>query len=231
MESRHAFARRVRSILFTTLGLAIIASRAPAQEPDKSGPLMLSATVIEEPTRTNRIRIVWNETLLESALVLTSFRVVLTASNLTAATTFGEYDPGTFPAPGVPPTTTLTMGTANWYYRSNYFIIVNSIRDSANNVVAPNSAIAVTWSSRPPGVLPPSPNPQMTIRRVGTNGVRISWNTNSFNQALEWTTNIMRNGSASVAGPWCEVQPLMANPYFTNVQSGTHRIYRLRKTQ
>lgn len=208
-----------------TFGLACIAGRAPAQTPDKFGPVMLSANVLEEASETNRIQILWNEHLMLSSLSLPDFRVVLAASNLTAAISFAEYDSGN------PPTTTLRMGPANWFYRSNYYVVVNSIRDLAGNVVAPNSVIGVTWPGRPTSPVPPSATPRLTLTRSGANVVRVSWPTNAYSYALDWTTNVTRTGSNSVAGPWCEVQPLMANPYFTSPAPGSRMIFRLRRTQ
>lgn len=225
MQSRQHCTIRFLPIPLACVGLVCAAGRAPAQETDKSGPLMLSANVLEEPFRTNRIQITWNESLLTSSLSLSSFKVVLASSNLMAATAFGEYDAGP------PTTTTLEMSPVNWHYRSNYYVIVNNLRDNAGNVIAPNSIIAVAWPGIPASPLPINPSPQLTIRRVGMNTVRVSWSTNAYNYALEWTTNVTRLGSNSVAGPWCEVQPLMANPHITSPQSGTHRIYRLRKTR
>jgi hypothetical protein len=205
------------------LFLVCIAWRAAAQ--DKSGPVMVSADVLEEEFRTNRIQITWNEGLSVASMTLANFKVVLTTSNVVAPITFGEY------VAGNPAKTILSMGSANWYSRSNYYVIVNNIRDAANNVIAPNSVIGVKWAGLPVGPVPPSATPRLSITRSGANGHRISWPANSYNYALEWTTNVTKVGQNSVAGPWCEVQPLMANPYIVTPETGTHRIYRLRRTQ
>ena len=83
--------------------------------------------------------------------------------------------------------------------------------------------------------LPPNPTPSLSFARVGTNGFRLSWQTNSFGWALEYasTTNMGLKpvGTAKtnfLSGPWLEVQPRMANPYITNPVAGSHQIYRLR---
>src|SRR6185503_464105 len=205
------------------LFLVCIAWRAAAQ--DKSGPVMVSADVLEEEFRTNRIQITWNEGLSVASMTLANFKVVLTTSNVVAPITFGEH------VAGNPAKTILSMGSANWYSRSNYYVIVNNIRDAANNVIAPNSVIGVKWAGLPVGPVPPSATPRLSITRSGANGHRVAWPANSYNYALEWTTNVTKVGQNSVAGPWCEVQPLMANPYIVTPETGTHRIYRLRRTQ
>lgn len=224
--------RSIRSLLLllTLYGLAGIATRARAQTTlDEFGPLMLSANVLEEPLRTNRIQISWNENLLISTVSATNLRVVLAESNVTVTISNIQYNPGTYPLPGIPPTVTLTMSTTNWHYRSNYYILANYIRDARGNGIAPNSIVAVTWPGLPASPLPPSATPILSMTRVGANGVQISWPTNAYNYALDWTTNITTIGTNAVAGPW-RAEPLMANPYFTNPASDTHRIYRLRKT-
>ncbi|HEU0009500.1 MAG TPA: hypothetical protein VFT34_06765 [Verrucomicrobiae bacterium] len=225
MESRQNRALRVLSVPLAFFALVCFVWHAAAQAPDKFGPVMLSANVLEEEFWTNRIQITWNENLLVSSLSLPSFKVILAASNLPVAVLFGEYYAGD------PTTTILRMSATNWHYRSNYYVIVNNCRDLANNVMAPNSIMGVTWPGRPTSPLPAGATPRLTITRSGANGLRVSWPTNAYSYALEWTTNVMRVGPNSVAGPWCEVQPLMANPYLTSPQGGTHRIYRLRKTQ
>lgn len=223
---------RFLSILVALFALAGAVSRASAQtSPDKVGPLMLSARVLEEPLRTNRIQITWNENLQVSTLTTTNLKVFLAGSNVTVTISNASYNPGTYPLPGIPPTMTCTMSTTNLHYRSNYYIIANNIRDGRGNVIAPNSIITVTWPNLPPNPLPPSATPILSITRVGSNEVQISWPTNAYGYALDWATNITTAGPNSVAGPWCEEQPLMANPYVTIPSSDTHRIYRLRKTQ
>src|SRR5262249_283237 len=152
---------QVFSIPLVCLGLVGIACRAPAQVPDKSGPVMLSAIVLEEETRTNRIQITWNENLSLSALTLANFKVFLATSNLPAPITFAEY------VAGSPTTTTLIMSATNWHYHGNYYILVNNIRDAANNVIAPNSIIGVTWPGFPAGPLPPSATPRLSLTRMG----------------------------------------------------------------
>lgn len=225
MESKLSCAPRLLSFALAFFGLACAMDRAPAQTADKFGPVMLSANVLEEEFQTNRIQINWNEQLLLSSLSLPSFKVILAASNLPVAISFGEYDAGN------PPTTTLRMSPTNWYYRSNYYVLVKDVRDQANNVVAPNSIIAVSWPGISNGPLPPSATPRLTIARSGANAVRVSWPTNAYSYALEWTTNVMKVGPNSVAGPWCEVQPLMANPYITAPARGSSMMFRLRRTQ
>jgi hypothetical protein len=139
-----------RAVASNGVNLVISSTCTVTAAADKSGPLMLSAIVLEEATRTNRIQIAWNEKLSLSTVLppqgLTNFSVVLLASNLAVAVTNVLYNPGTFPNPGIPPTTTLFMNTTNWHIRSNYCIIVNNVRDfNANNVIAPNSRICVSW--------------------------------------------------------------------------------------
>ncbi len=115
---------------------------------DKSGPLMLTAIVLEEATRTNRIQIAWNENLLTSTVNIqsaTNFSVVLMQSNIVVGISNVQCNPGTFPLPGIAPTVTLTMNTTNWHIRTNYCITVNNVRDARNNVIAPNSRICVSW--------------------------------------------------------------------------------------
>ena len=223
MEFRQHLMCRVYCLGLLLLGCICMALRAPAQ--DKFGPVMLSADVLEEEFRTNRIQITWNESLSVASMTLANFKVVLTASNVVVPITFGQYIADS------PTRTILTMGTAGWYSRSNYYVLVNGIRDAANNVIAPNSVIGVKWTSLPTGPVPPSATPRLTIRRSGVNGHTISWPTNSYNYALEWSTNVTKVGQNSMPIDWCEVQPLMANPYSVTPQNDTHRIYRLRRTQ
>ena len=113
---------------------------------DTSGPIMLSANVMEEATRTNRIQIIWNERLTPGSVPAasgTNFTVVLAASNITVTVSNVLYNPSG--GPNTEPITILTMSTTNWYRGSNYYIIVNRVRDLQNNVIAPNSVIGVSW--------------------------------------------------------------------------------------
>jgi hypothetical protein len=113
---------------------------------------MVSAEVLEEATRTNRIRIIWSERLLSlpnggpvCAGCGTNFTVVFAASNLTVTVSNVLYNPSG--GPGAEPVTILTMSTTNWHIGTNYYVIANRIRDAQNNVVAPNSVIGVGWPS------------------------------------------------------------------------------------
>lgn len=119
---------------------------------DTSGPYMVSAEVLEEATRTNRIRIIWSERLLSlpnggpvCAGCGTNFTVVFAASNLTVTVSNVLYNPSG--GPNAEPVTILTMSTTNWHIGTNYYVIANRIRDAQNNVVAPNSVIGVGWPS------------------------------------------------------------------------------------
>jgi hypothetical protein len=69
--------------------------------------------------------------------------VVLAASNLTVTVSNVLYNPSG--GPNTEPITILTMSTTNWHRGTNYHIIVNRVRDSQNNLVAPNSVIGVGW--------------------------------------------------------------------------------------
>ena len=108
--------------------------------PDVVGPVMRSAEPASINGVTNRILIRWSELL-----------------NTSTATTPSNYVVRMFPQ------TNLQVGVlsiissssnillnldtnANWHVgRSNYFITVNNVRDTAGNVVAPNSQIALSW--------------------------------------------------------------------------------------
>jgi hypothetical protein len=116
--------------------------------PDQFGPLMLSANVAEDPTKTNRIVIAWNENLLASTVNLqsaTNFTVFLAANNSVAGISNVQYSSGTYPLPGIPPTVTLTMYPTNWFLGSNYCILVSNVRDNRNNTIAANSRICLSW--------------------------------------------------------------------------------------
>ena len=228
---------RKRTLFFRSLLLLLalcgigVDSRGSDPPPDNSGPLMLSAQLMLEPLRTNRILIVWNERLSPgsvSAASRTNFSVVLLESNITVTVSNLLYNPSG--GPNTEPITILTMSTTNWHYGSNYYIIANRVRDLQGNVIAPNSIIPMTWPGNQVGSLPPSASPLLTIKRAGVNEVLISWPTNAYSYALEWTTNIVKGGT-NVAGPWYEEQPWMTNPYLTSPAVDTYRIYRLRKTQ
>ena len=103
---------------------------------------------------TNRIEIYFNETLLPGSVhssltpaILTNdtFRVVMLSSNVVVPITRTFYVPGTFPNPGPSPKVQITLSSNNWFYRSNYYIIVNNVRDARGNVIAPNSIVPVSW--------------------------------------------------------------------------------------
>ena len=118
---------------------------------DTSGPYMLAANVMEEATRTNRIQITWNERLLggQSGPVCagcgTNFTVVLAATGVPVTVSNVLYNPSGGPPPDLAPITILQMSTTNWFIGSNYYIIVNRVRDEQRNVIAPNSVIGVGW--------------------------------------------------------------------------------------
>jgi hypothetical protein len=198
----------------------------------------LSATVLEEPTRTNRIQIVFNESLFLSSVhspinasILTNgtFRIVMFGSNVTVGISNSAYAPGTYPSCCVQPTVTITLNTAsNWFYRSNYYILLNNVRDSRGYGIAPNTIIPVTWPGQPPGPVPPSANPVLSIRKVGSNGIHVSWPTNAYGYALEWTTNIAAFGPSDQTNLWC-TEFLGANPYIADPAPDPYRFYRLHK--
>src|SRR5262245_39361901 len=94
---------------------------------DTSGPLIFSATVLEEATVTNKIEIVFDESLLPgtvhsliSPAVLTNdtFRVVMFGSNVVVGISNSMYSASKV---------TLTLNKTNWFARSNYYIIVNNV--------------------------------------------------------------------------------------------------------
>ncbi|MEY2410241.1 MAG: hypothetical protein QOF48_2911 [Verrucomicrobiota bacterium] len=161
--------------------------------PDTTGPLLVSATVVEEAAATNRIDLVFNETLnlftAHSGInpqILTngSFRVVLFGSSATLTLSNAIYVPGNYPQPGPLPKISIRMNPTNWFYRSNYYIIVNNVRDQRTNVIAPNSIIPVSWPVATNVFMPAS---QAWIRHDNFNGYYPDITdiyTNSW-----WTTN------------------------------------------
>jgi len=221
---------------FLSLLLPVAHSAAQTVK-DCQGPRVLSATVIEEPTATNKIEIIVDESLTlatahspVNASILTNgtFRIVMFGSNVAVGISSSDYAPGTYPLPGVPTKITLRVSTTNWFYRSNYFIIFNNLSDARNFIIAPNTIIPVTWPGLPPGPLPPSASPVLKITKVGSNGIRVSWPTNAYSYALEWTTNVAALGPSDRTDVWCEQQP-MANPFIANPAPEPYRIYRLHK--
>lgn len=116
---------------------------------DITGPIMVSANVLEEPNQTNRILIIWDEKLTNSTVCPgcgTNFTIVMGASNnVTVGVSNILYNPSGGPAPNFPPITRLTVYPSNWFRGTNYYIIVNRVRDEFNNVIAPNSVIGVGW--------------------------------------------------------------------------------------
>jgi hypothetical protein len=114
---------------------------------DNSGPLMLSAVVLEEANRTNRIQIVWNEGLSLSLAnrSATNYTVILSPSNIVVGISNVILNNGTFPNPALPPITILQMNSTNWHIGTNYYVKVSHLRDLQNNVIAPNSVIGVGW--------------------------------------------------------------------------------------
>ena len=117
---------------------------------DTTGPLVLSAIV--NPANSNNIVLTFNESLLAfgttstvangvSPGVLTNgtYRVVLFGSNVNATVLQSSYNSGP------PVTASLIMGTNNWFYQSNYYIILNNIRDFRTNVIAPNTIVPLSW--------------------------------------------------------------------------------------
>jgi hypothetical protein len=113
--------------------------------------VLISATVVEEPTKTNTIDVVFNENLNlftvhapVSPVVLSNdtFRVVMFGSNIVIGISNAVYKL----APPALPKVTLQVNTAsNWFARSNYYIIVNNVRDARGNIIAPNSVVPVSW--------------------------------------------------------------------------------------
>lgn len=108
--------------------------------PDVVGPFMLRAVPAALQGVTNRILIQWSELL-----------------NTSSATAPSNYSVRMYPQTElrVPVTTIIYSSSnillnldtsSNWYVgRSNYFITVNNVRDTAGNVVAPDSQIALSW--------------------------------------------------------------------------------------
>jgi hypothetical protein len=120
---------------------------------DNTGPLVLSAIV--DTVLTNRIDLTFDETLyafgttstVASAVspgILTNgtFRVVMFGSNVNATVNSSSYNSG---GPGVLPKVSLFMGTNNWFYKSNYYIVLNNIRDFRTNIIAPNTIVPLSW--------------------------------------------------------------------------------------
>src|SRR6185503_15538712 len=128
-----------------------------------------------------------------------------------------------------PAIVTLGMDTNHWHYRSNYYIVLNRIRDARTNVIAPNSIIPVSWPSNATygaftSPLPPlSLTNEITTTLLSNGRFQFSWPTNAYGWALERSTNVL--------GPWLQVQPHMANPYITNSSASPFYFYRLHTTQ
>lgn len=131
-------AGQINSVTSTVARLVVI--------PDTFGPVMRSAETAVFGTATNRIIIRWSE-LLNSA----------------TATQTNNYVVRMFPATNiVVPITSIIYSSSNtictidtnglWFTNSgivassNYFITVNNVRDTAGNVVAPNSQVALGFA-------------------------------------------------------------------------------------
>lgn len=216
----------------TLLGLAV--PRVDAQPVDKFGPLASWAGILEAAP-TNRVQIFFDDldpNTVHSATdpsILTNgtFRVVMLDSSITVAVSNATYTPP-YPLHMVPPGVLLTLSTTDWHYRSNYFVVLNNIRDGNGNSIAPNSIVPITWPQNQQSALPASAAPVLTITRDGPTQVRISWPTNAYSYALDWTTSLTPTTNAA---NWCEAQPGMSNPYFTTPEVGASRFFRLRKTR
>lgn len=201
-------------------------------DPNIRGPLPLHARVLEEATRTNRIEIGFNELLFTfgatstvqssvSPSILTNgtFRVTLLESNVHATVALSTYNSGP------PVRVTIGVDTNHWHYRSNYYVVLNRIRDTRTNVIAPNTIIPISWPSNATYGAITSPLPPFSLTNEITttllpNGLfRLSWPSNAYGWALERSTNVL--------GPWLQVQPHMANPYATNSSARPWYFYRL----
>lgn len=119
---------------------------------DTTGPIMLSA-VVSETGQTNQITITFDEKLnnltVNPPAGSNNFAVFARSGNMTnrvaISNTFYNGNPG-FPTSFA----VIQVGGPNWNITSNayngtisYFIVVNNVRDSLNNVIAPNSVIGV----------------------------------------------------------------------------------------
>lgn len=129
------------------LGLGVPSAQGQTVAFDTTGPYMLSANVLEEPIRTNRILVTWNERLnLPPGVCVpcaTNFSVIMLASGLRVPVTSVQYNPtgGADAKPG----TVLSLGPDNWQIGTNYYILASWVRDLNRNVMAPNSVIGVGW--------------------------------------------------------------------------------------
>jgi len=114
---------------------------------DTAGPMILSAVV--ESTLTN-ILLTFNEPVLAntvhspinaSVLINDTFRILMLNSNVTVGLNRSFL---------VAPTNRevrLTVNSTNWFYGTNYYILINRVRDSRTNTIAPNSIVPLTWPS------------------------------------------------------------------------------------
>ncbi len=142
-----------RLVASNSISTAISSNAVVTVVPDTFGPRILSATVLNEALKTNLIELVFNENLLvesvhlsrnPSVLTNDTFRVVMFGSNITVGISNTTYAPSSALL-GTPPKVTIRMNTTNWINQSNYYIILNNVRDSSSNVIAPNSIIPVSW--------------------------------------------------------------------------------------
>ena len=157
--------------------------------PDTVGPVMRSAEPGSLGGVTNRILIRWSELLNSATATLTNNYTVrmFPATNIVIPVLSVLYSP-------LAGGTILNIDTnGQWFVcRSNYYITVNNVRDTAGNVVAPNSQVALGCASV-------------------TNVIPAFWNW-SFNPNYAfgdpatdipawYTTNYVENGNWGVPSP------------------------------
>ena len=168
---------------------------------DTFGPLLVSATVLEEATVTNKIELAFSENLFLTSVhapingsILTNdtFRVVLYGSNVVVGISNSTYSPGTYPNCCTLPKVTLRLNTTNWFNRSNYYVIVNNVRDGRTNVIAPNSVIGVSWPMST-NIFTPSgqywkyhANWLNDMLDLGTDIYTTNWWQNSYTESGSW---------------------------------------------
>ncbi len=140
---------RYRVIVSNSLGSVTSLVAYLTVDLDRFGPRMTSAVVSD--TSSNQIRLQWDERLSGgTASVLANYVLTPLGSTVRVPIQFITYNPGP------PSQTTITIApnsgstiTNNWYPggATNYILTVNNIRDvsASNNVIAPNSQIAISW--------------------------------------------------------------------------------------
>jgi len=107
--------------------------------PDLTGPILISATAEEEASNRApyRVTVRFSENLtVATATVVSNYIINLADTSLTMNITNARGSGGLF-----------QLFVDGLKTGSNYVLTVNNVRDSRNNVIAPNSQIGLTWLS------------------------------------------------------------------------------------